>query len=175
MPVSMQEILAAKLRQPSVMDQPSTPEWLPEYARQEVGLESVSPEDFMPSPKSLVAALKGAPLALGAIRSMAPAEFLRLAAPFGHQGGRQMDPKSVAYHLANPGVGTPYLSVKQTPEGLRVAAHDGRHRAVAAQQAGIPLNVDIRRSKRMERESPEITEEQLLSMIEQQGKLLPEY
>ena len=170
--------LLNKLRQPeSVMQRPPEPEWKPDYER--VGghaLENVSPEDFIPNPKSLVMALKGAPMvAAGVLKSMNPTEFLRLAAPFGHQGGRKMDPAIVKYHVDNPGMPGAYLSVKDTPLGLQVATHDGRHRAVAAQQTGRPFEVDIRKSKRMEREQPELTEDDLIKMITAQGALRPEY
>jgi len=171
------DILLSKLRQPeSVMQREPEPEWQPDYQR--VGghaLENVSPEDFIPNPKSAVMALKGIPAALGIMKSMAPEEFLRLAAPFGHQGGRKMDPASVRHHVENPGVPGAYLSVKETPLGLQVAAHDGRHRAVAAQQTGRPFEVDIRKSMRMQRERPDLTEDELLKMIAAQGALRPEY
>jgi len=121
-------------------------------------------------------ALKGAPVAAaGILKSMNPEEFLRLAAPFGHQGGRKMDPAIVKYHMDNPGVPGAYLSVKETPLGLQVASHDGRHRAIAAQQTGRPFEVDVRKGMRMQREKPDLTEDDLLKMIAAQGALRPEY
>lgn len=50
----------------SVMASPSSPGWQPEYEK-EPPLEQVSPEDFIPNPKTVVAALKGLPLAAGTI------------------------------------------------------------------------------------------------------------
>lgn len=70
-------IISAALRSPgqkrrdaewgkSVMSQPVEPAWQPEYVK-EPPLESVSPEDLVPSPKSIIAALKGVGTMGGAV------------------------------------------------------------------------------------------------------------
>lgn len=72
------DIISAKLRHPSpssvpmpsIMREVSEPEpYIGLPTQKEPGLESVSPEDLIPNPKTLVAVLKGAPLVLGAVKS----------------------------------------------------------------------------------------------------------
>ncbi len=96
----------------SVMTQLSAPAWQPEYEK-EPPLEQVSPEDFIPNPKSVVAALKGAPamFGVGALKDWSPKFIEKLgvkeAATPGHfegtfPSGRLTLPEStMALHNAN--------------------------------------------------------------------------
>ena len=64
----MQKALRQR-RTPSVMNQQSAPAWQPEYEK-EPPLEQVSPEDFIPNPKTALAALKGIGPMVGAMGAM---------------------------------------------------------------------------------------------------------
>jgi len=53
--------------------------------------------------------------------------------------------------------------------------HDGRHRALAHKELGLKeMDVDIRKGQRMKRERPDLTEDDLVQMINKQGGLIPE-
>jgi hypothetical protein len=81
----------------------------------------------------------------------------------------------VAHFVKNPSYPNPMLTVKEGPEGLRVGMHDGRHRALAAQQQGQNLiNVEISRGQKFKRENPNVTDADLAQRIQREN-LLPEW
>jgi len=120
--------------------------------------------------------MKGGIGLAGTLVKMPPLEFLRLAAPFKHAGGPDVNRNTVEFLKANPDKITgQYLTVKRTPSGdLQVGLHDGRHRALAASELGFTtIPVDIRKGMAMNRKEPNLTDEQLINLIADSG-LLPE-
>jgi len=104
---------------------------------------------------------------------MTPQQFLKLAMPFGHQGGPQADQSKVDTLSRLPHFDNPMLSVKENAHGeLQVALHDGRHRALAAIQRGdTKLNVDIVRGRKYAREHPDVSDADLAAMVIERGVL----
>jgi hypothetical protein len=173
-----QSILAATLRRPkpqsselqrSVMSQPSQPD--PEI-NPDLPLENVSPEDWVPNPKSLVAALKG--LSAGGLMGMAkfnlpsvekalmqdsygnnlqksmagvthlsPSEFLEATLPAGSQYVEKRSGKVDPFKLERSGL--PELNFDNA--GNTLSGHESRHRLSALRKAGIdePLPVRVTR------------------------------
>ena len=105
---------------------------------------------------------------------MTPQEFLDLAVPFGDRGGPKVDLEKVARLAKISKWDTkPMLSVKQGDNGLlQVGLHDGRHRALAAIKRGDKtIDVEIVRGKRLARENPLLTDEDIAKQVTQQGLL----
>jgi hypothetical protein len=74
------------------MTRPAEPEWHPEYI-QEPPLESVSPEDWIPNPKSVVAALKASPALFG-LGTAATRAFGREIVPEVLKAEQRLSPKA---------------------------------------------------------------------------------
>lgn len=113
----------------------------------------------------------------GNVVRMHPDDYLQLAVPFGHHGGPVADPDKVD-NLAGIGqagwTSKPMLSAKEGPGGkLQVGLHDGRHRALAAKKNKEMLDVAIVRGKKLARENPDLTDEQIAKRVAKEG-LLPE-
>lgn len=168
-------IISAKLRkpgrapEPSVMTRPAEPEWQPEYIN-EPPLESVSPEDWIPNPKSVVAALKGAPALLGmakfklpsvekqllhdrytnnnaktmsGLAQLTPSQFLAATVPAGSDYIESRSGKVDPYKLFSSGL--PDLITNATVDKL--IGHESRHRLSALRKAGVDEPVPVRVSK----------------------------
>ena len=139
------------------------------------GIQSARDGDWVGAGGGLLGALPFVPNIAGSItHRINPDEFLRLAAPFGHLGGRKLSRETVEFIKNKGNVSGAYLTVKESPNGLQVGLHDGRHRAVAAKELGVPFDVEIRKGERMKTKYPNMTQDELFTAIEKQGGLIPE-
>lgn len=152
----------------SVMAQSPASQWQPEY-EQEPSLEQVSPEDFIPNPKSLVAALKGlGPVAMAgmakfnlpsvekalmndsygnnlqkamaAVTHLRPSEFLDATVPAGSQYIEKRSGKVDPFKLERSGL--PELNFDNA--GSTLTGHESRHRLSALRKAGVDIPLPVR-------------------------------
>lgn len=151
-----------------------TPTPLGDVASGMLAVDDLRKGDYLGAAGNAVGLLPFVPAMGGVIQKMSPDEFLSLAKKFDPVWGGMPKKESIDY-AKKGNLGGAYLTVVDTPKGLRVGMHDGRHRALAHKELGLKeMEVDIRKGQRMKREMPDLTEDELIRMIKNQGRLLPE-